>query len=132
MASGIVGSKSTNLPAIAGKVPDGTRKESQVKKLKNESETQANSAAGHLREAGHEVHEPKRQLQPQVRPPRAQRARTKLRATPAALFGRARSGRPNGRHNPPGRAMQNLFHRKIGCVCKSADATRADRPGRVL
>jgi hypothetical protein len=39
--------------------------------------------------------------------------------------------RANGRHNPPGRAMQNLFRRKIGCVCKSADATRADRPGRV-
>ena len=40
-----------------------------------------------LREAGHEVHEPRRQLQPQVRPPRAQRARPKLRAKPAALFG---------------------------------------------
>lgn len=33
MASGIVGSKSTNLPAIAGKVPDGTKKESRVKKF---------------------------------------------------------------------------------------------------
>jgi hypothetical protein len=40
MASGIVGSKSSNLPAIAGKVPDGTKKESRVKRfhrwLKNE------------------------------------------------------------------------------------------------
>jgi hypothetical protein len=33
LASGIVGSKSTNLPAIAGKVPDGMKKESRVKKF---------------------------------------------------------------------------------------------------
>jgi len=33
LISGIVGSKSTNLPAIAGKVPDGTKKESRVKKF---------------------------------------------------------------------------------------------------
>jgi hypothetical protein len=33
MASGIVGSRSTNLPAIAGKVPDGTKKESRVKRF---------------------------------------------------------------------------------------------------
>jgi hypothetical protein len=31
MISGIVGSKSTNLPAIAGKTPDGTKKESREK-----------------------------------------------------------------------------------------------------
>jgi len=31
--SGIVGSKSTHLPAIAAKVPDGTKKESRVKKF---------------------------------------------------------------------------------------------------
>lgn len=40
MASGIVGSKSSNLPAIASKVPDGTKKESRVKRfyrwIKNE------------------------------------------------------------------------------------------------
>jgi hypothetical protein len=40
MISGIVGSKSTNLPAIAGKVPDETKKESRVKRysrwMKNE------------------------------------------------------------------------------------------------
>ena len=40
IASGIVGSQSTNLPAIARKVPDGTKKESRVKKfhrwIKNE------------------------------------------------------------------------------------------------
>jgi hypothetical protein len=40
LISGIVGSKSTHLPAIAGKVPDGTKKESRVKKfsrwIKNE------------------------------------------------------------------------------------------------
>ena len=68
----------------------------------------ANSAAGQLREAGHGVHEPKRQLQPQVRPPRSQRARTKLRAKPAALFGRARSGRPNGWHQPQRRVRQTV------------------------
>jgi hypothetical protein len=39
--------------------------------------------------------------------------------------------RPNGQHNPPGRAMQDLLHYKTICKCKSADATRADRPGRV-
>ncbi len=33
LVSGIVGSKSTNLPAIAGKVPDGTKRESRVKKF---------------------------------------------------------------------------------------------------
>lgn len=33
MASGIVGSKSTHLPAIASKVPDATKKESRVKKF---------------------------------------------------------------------------------------------------
>jgi len=33
LISGIVGSKSTNLPAIAGKVPDGTKKESRVKRF---------------------------------------------------------------------------------------------------
>jgi hypothetical protein len=33
LISGIVGSKSTHLPAIAGKVPDGTKKESRVKKF---------------------------------------------------------------------------------------------------
>jgi hypothetical protein len=33
LISGIVGSKSTNLPAIAGKVPDGTKRESRVKKF---------------------------------------------------------------------------------------------------
>ena len=32
MISGIVGSKSVNLPHIAGKVPDGTKAESRVKK----------------------------------------------------------------------------------------------------
>jgi hypothetical protein len=32
LISGIVGSKRTNLPAIAGQVPDGTKKESRVKK----------------------------------------------------------------------------------------------------
>jgi hypothetical protein len=32
MISGIVGSKRTNLPAIAGQVPDGTKRESRVKK----------------------------------------------------------------------------------------------------
>ena len=37
----------------------------------------------------------------------------------------------NGVHNPPGRAIQNLLCYKINCKCKSADATRADRPGRV-
>ena len=31
--NGIVGSKSTNLPAIAGKVPDRAKKESQVKRF---------------------------------------------------------------------------------------------------
>jgi hypothetical protein len=40
LISGIVGSRSTNLPAIAGKVPDGTKKESRVKRfsrwMKNE------------------------------------------------------------------------------------------------
>jgi hypothetical protein len=40
MISGIVGSRSSQLPAIAGKVPDGTKKESRVKRyarwLKNE------------------------------------------------------------------------------------------------
>jgi len=40
MASGIVGSRSTNLPDIASKVPDGTKRESRVKKfhrwIKNE------------------------------------------------------------------------------------------------
>lgn len=40
LVSGIVGSKSTHLPAIAGKVPDGTKKESRIKKfsrwIKNE------------------------------------------------------------------------------------------------
>lgn len=40
LISGIVGSKSTNLPAVAGKVPDGTKKESRVKSfyrwMKNE------------------------------------------------------------------------------------------------
>ncbi len=40
LISGIVGSKSTNLPAIAGKVPDRTKKESRVKRfsrwIKNE------------------------------------------------------------------------------------------------
>jgi hypothetical protein len=40
MVSGIVGSKRTNLPSIAGKSPDGTKKESRVKKfhrwIKNE------------------------------------------------------------------------------------------------
>lgn len=40
MASGIVRSRSTNLPDIAGKIPDGTKKESRVKKfhrwIKNE------------------------------------------------------------------------------------------------
>lgn len=33
LISGIVGSRSTNLPAIAGKVPDGTKKESRVKRF---------------------------------------------------------------------------------------------------
>ncbi len=33
LISGIVGSKSTNLPDIAGKVPDGTKTESRVKKF---------------------------------------------------------------------------------------------------
>lgn len=33
LVSGIVGSKSTNLPAIAGKVPNGTKRESRVKKF---------------------------------------------------------------------------------------------------
>ena len=33
LISGIVGSKSTNLPAIAGKVSDGTKRESRVKKF---------------------------------------------------------------------------------------------------
>jgi hypothetical protein len=32
MMSGIVGSKRTNLPAVAGQVPDGTKRESRVKK----------------------------------------------------------------------------------------------------
>jgi len=32
MVSGIVGSKRTNLPAVAGQVPDGTKRESRVKK----------------------------------------------------------------------------------------------------
>lgn len=40
LISGIVGSRRTNLPAIAGKVPDGTKKESRVKRfsrwMKNE------------------------------------------------------------------------------------------------
>ena len=40
LISGIVGSKSTHLPAIAGKAPNGTKKESQVKRfsrwIKNE------------------------------------------------------------------------------------------------
>jgi len=40
LISGIVGSKSTNLPAVAAKVPDGTKRESRVKKfsrwIKNE------------------------------------------------------------------------------------------------
>lgn len=40
LVSGIVGSKSTNLPAIAGKVPDGAKRENRVKKfsrwMKNE------------------------------------------------------------------------------------------------
>jgi hypothetical protein len=40
LVSGIVGSKSTNLPAIAAKVPDGSKRESRVKKfyrwMKNE------------------------------------------------------------------------------------------------
>ena len=40
LISGIVGSKSTHLPAIAGKVPNGTKKESRIKKfsrwIKNE------------------------------------------------------------------------------------------------
>ena len=40
LVSGIVGSRSTNLPAIAGKVPDRTKKESRVKRfsrwIKNE------------------------------------------------------------------------------------------------
>ena len=40
LASGIVGSRSTRLPDIAGKVPDGTKRESRVKKfhrwIKNE------------------------------------------------------------------------------------------------
>jgi hypothetical protein len=33
LISGIVGGKSTNLPAIAGKVPDGTKRESRVKRF---------------------------------------------------------------------------------------------------
>lgn len=33
LISGIVGSKSTNLPAVAGKVPDGTKRESRVKRF---------------------------------------------------------------------------------------------------
>ena len=33
LVSGIVGSKSSNLPAIAGKIPDGTKKESRVKRF---------------------------------------------------------------------------------------------------
>jgi hypothetical protein len=33
LISGIVGSKRTNLPAIAGQVPDGTKRESRVKKF---------------------------------------------------------------------------------------------------
>jgi len=33
LISGIVGSKRTNLPAVAGKVPDGTRRESRVKRF---------------------------------------------------------------------------------------------------
>ena len=33
LISGIVGSKSTNLPAIAGKIPDGTKRESRVKRF---------------------------------------------------------------------------------------------------
>ena len=32
LISGIVGSKSTSLPAIAANVPDGTKKESRVKR----------------------------------------------------------------------------------------------------
>jgi hypothetical protein len=40
LISGIVGGRSTNLPAIAGKVPDGTKRESRVKRfsrwIKNE------------------------------------------------------------------------------------------------
>jgi hypothetical protein len=46
-----------------------------------------NGAAGQPREAGHAVHQPKRRLHPQVRPPRAQRARPNWRAKPAAPFG---------------------------------------------
>jgi hypothetical protein len=38
---------------------------------------------------------------------------------------------PNGVHNPPGRAMQDLPRYKTNYKRKSADATRADRPGRV-
>jgi len=33
LVSGIVGSKSTNLPAIAAKVPNGTKRESRIKKF---------------------------------------------------------------------------------------------------
>lgn len=33
LIGGIVGSRSTNLPAIAAKVPDGTEKESRVKRF---------------------------------------------------------------------------------------------------
>jgi len=35
---------------------------------------------------------------------------------------------PNGGHNPPGRAMQDLLHYKTVCKCKSADAKRAEGP----
>jgi hypothetical protein len=34
-------------------------------------------------------------------------------------------------HNPPGRAMQVTLQYNTNHKCKSADATRADRPGRV-
>jgi len=33
LVSGIVGSRSTNLPAIAGKAPDRTKRESRVKRF---------------------------------------------------------------------------------------------------
>jgi hypothetical protein len=39
--------------------------------------------------------------------------------------------RANGVHNPPGRVMQDLLACQTICTYKSADATRADRPGRV-
>ncbi|HQH40096.1 MAG TPA: hypothetical protein PLH19_16400, partial [Anaerolineae bacterium] len=37
----------------------------------------------------------------------------------------------NGKHKPPRRAMQDQLHSKTSNTCKSADATQADRPGRV-